>query len=224
MADDKLRWQIGWDAEATDSRNLSAGYVLKRMQATPIAKVAHGASAKIVGRARAVGLPLTAPLSGRPCVGYDLRVSGTPGLTPSESDSHRTLQALYGEQTLDNFIVRDDSGEALVAARSPATARAAELIDGRCALHLVRDRQERKIPFRRMSPALSRFLQGQKPSPLYRVTEAVLEQGEWVAVYGQCWWEADPQEEVDLRSAPTRRLRIETGGMQIIVSDDPRYL
>jgi len=182
---------------------------LRKAPSRRIADVIDGEIVKVLGTLRYGERRLEAPLTGRPCAAWKVVVFGNQG-----RDRTPTLEA---DETTD-FLVEDDSGRAYVHVPLAVLA-------------IVQDRHLRsgivEEPTQRMQDFL--FHRNWETHGLFlrrelRYQEAVLEEGEDVAVCGVAHWEPDPDPAASgttYRDKPMR-LRIEGPGTNLVIlSDDP---
>ncbi|MEM9863081.1 MAG: hypothetical protein AAF938_15910 [Myxococcota bacterium] len=133
---------------------------------TRIADLQDGATAKLVGEVRLGDATEEAPLSGRTCAAYRVRV-----------DARRKLRwrALEEQRAAHGFFVNDGSGEVFVPA------------DEHTELLLTTDGRFVDKPKKRASRALRRLLKPfrkEDPKSKMRCDEATLQEVSRVAVYG----------------------------------------
>jgi hypothetical protein len=156
----------------------------------PIVKIANATRNKptmVIGRVRGMGRLLTAPLSQRPCVVYEVMVEA-----PGDFDVMRFRQRqLLHETEARDFIVEDDSGRALVVVEGAALALNVAWLPypaaGETSLH------DALLDEHRLDPPVPHAL---------RFTEMVLVPGERVAVFGASEHRPDPTREPrDYRSS-----------------------
>jgi len=175
---------------------------------------AHGTT-RLTGRVRRIGELLCAPLSGRPCVAYEVVVqelgrSSGPGVpawrSVERSDAHP-------------FLVADESGEARIDTSGPYL------------MSLSYDHSGNTGGFDKFPdkhPALATFLLSLAVVPTnwlgrwrrFRYAEGVLEEGELVSVSADSVLEVDPMgERADLRSPPRRLVLRGTEARPLLISD-----
>jgi hypothetical protein len=157
---------------------------LRARKRVDIGSVADGATVKISGTAAHVkGLePLTAPLSGRPCVCWEVVVEEQ--VRTSKSSSWREI---VRDQRAQRFVIEDGTGRALVEARTPTIA-------------LHQDDSYRSGTFNDATPELEAFLERYDLSSTgtlgfnkqLRYCEGVIEAGERVSAFGRARLEPDP--------------------------------
>ena len=85
------------------------GRRLERTPHTPIAEAPMGEPIKIVGRVRFVGEPLRAPMSGRPCVCWHVRVQEA-----RQGAQGGSWNVVIDEVEGQDFMLEDDTGIAVV--------------------------------------------------------------------------------------------------------------
>lgn len=191
--------------------------IVKRMlrdtERTNVGDAVEGATVKIVGTLRHVGEPLRAPLSGRSCAYYEVRVE--------EHRGKNNWSTIVRESEGSQFLLEDGTGKALVKLDDPSTA-------------VVEDLSLRSGTFNDPSVSAQEYLTKHGVdstsflgfNKTLRYFEGVLEEGETVVVYGRASWEADPDPDSDragedYRNRP-KRLRIDApAGARMLVSDDP---
>jgi hypothetical protein len=163
-----LAWRQRSSTEAARLRR-----ALARARPTHIAD-ASGSVAKITGRVGAISTT-EAPLSGRPCVHWSVTVL------------RYELVLLHVERTVD-FLVRDDTGKAIVSAagaRVLATPKAGTL----------------RARFDRTEPRAAKLLQVARgalstlfdPSRPMTFVEHVITDGDEISVSGAAQWAFDPE-------------------------------
>lgn len=150
---------------------------LKKVRPTRVRDAREGERVKVVGDAKPSGETLSAPLSGRPCVAWQLRVWV----------EERRTGDLVNESQVREFYVDDETGRALVRTSAAKLA-------------LEEDGEGGMGTFQAASPELEAFCKargidtkswvGLERELRYR--EAVVEVGETVAVMGVARWEVDP--------------------------------
>lgn len=191
---------------------------LQNVDVTRIADAVNGDVVRIVGVLRERGELLRAPLTGRACAFFDVRVEELVSRGKSTSWIERINE--MGSQP---FVLEDESGRALVETKRFVCA-------------VVRDTNLRSGTFHDAQPEMEALLgrHGQESTNTLglnrslRYTEGVLEPGERVTVLGRARWEDDPEgTAVDgarggyRTSAKRRRLVIEAGVEPVRASDDP---
>lgn len=95
-------------------RELGVDGALRRVRRVPIEQVKDGQIVKTVGRLAHIGTSLTAPLSGRPCVYYELTVQRRMG----RGKASRWVP-IAREERWQDFLLQDETGRALVRVDSP---------------------------------------------------------------------------------------------------------
>jgi hypothetical protein len=186
---------------------------LRRLPLTPIADAAAGAWVRVGGTVEVLGAPLRAPLSGRACAYYEVRVEQKISAGRSTRWITRAAEADGRE-----FAVRDAGGRAIVRLREAELA-------------LVDDIDRRSGLWREPTPDLEAFLaargiagKGRWSNPTLRYREAVLEPGEVVGIAGLASREPAPTADGDgggYRDAPTVLVLASTKGRPLIVTDAP---
>jgi len=203
------------------------------LQRTPIARAKPGELVKIVGKLRATAPAFTAPLSGATCVWYSS--------VAQVYDRWRYLPKSISEQPAQEVSIDDDTGSALVRLGPTTEVGLADMLTDWCyeppipgderniattenvrqflAAHGVAIRY-RTNPFYLLQSLFYRnddflFPAGrrapQKRAARYR--EAVLREGDWVAVLGHALQEPDPTApSAGLRHAPLRLVIGESAG------------
>lgn len=181
---------------------------LKReLRAAPTVKIgelAQGQTARVVGRAHRLDSDLVAPLTGRTCVYYVVRVDREVG-----DDGWQ--QVIYEEQGVP-FVVEDDTGRAIV-----------EVYGAQMALDFdSRDRTGTwNAPDETQAALLAKYGEPERGLVFrarHRYREAVIEIGETVAVLGSSKRERDPTGlPGGYRDAQPTLVRLQAA----IISDDP---
>jgi len=182
----------------------------RRTDRTPIARLTENRHHKIVGRVRPFGTTLTAPLSGRACVLYEVVVE-------SKTEARAFYQPTREKAAVPFWVEEDDVrvfidptfvGTWLVYALSGETGL-----------------------LRRASKSLERFMRSHKRSLesewgkrsfIYR--EGTIAEGDRVAIIGIPRHEADPdvgRELVGYRTTPTRTRMLSTKSRPVLVSNAP---
>ena len=184
----------------------------ERWRGRTVTQLAHASEGEIlvVGRARSPGPLLCAPLTGRRCLAYQVRVFQT--------ESESTTEIKREARCLD-FTLEDETGTALVRVASHDGAVDADLELAVTLSGTVG--RSTKAP----APATAAFLaaHGLKVSfwTGYSIEEAVLEEGAPAAVFGRARRvpDPDPASADHYREAPTR-LAIEGAGKPLWISVD----
>ncbi len=191
---------------------------LRGVRRSDVATAPEGRMTKVVGVIDYVGEPLRAPISGRPCAGYEVTVwlEGKNGGDRILRDAAQT-----------DFWLNDGTGTALIRMK-----------DARSQIHW--DTTKKSGPFNAPTPELEAFLRrhgqastdeafGVSFNRALRYEEGVLEGGEKVAALGY----ATRQEDVSPGAAPgdsrygrSRRLVLQAKGDEapLCVSDEPDVL
>jgi E3 Ubiquitin ligase len=147
---------------------------------TPIAEAPVDAPVKIVGRVQPATASLEAPLSERPCVGWEVVLESL--------NTNRSWHELARTVGGDRLVVRDDTGEVVVDL-------------GRARTMLQTEDTFLSSPGRPGVPQTDAFLERyelvEKTRPMgiqhhLRFREGILEEGEQVAVVGRVRRDADP--------------------------------
>lgn len=197
-----------WFSEAAKVRR-----ALKSAPRMRIAQAPQGSVVKIAGRVRPVGPLLRAPISGRPCVYFEViveqyRSSGRSGY----------WERLIRETDVRDFLLEDGSGRALV-----------QTIDMRVVA--VYDNERRSGFMNDASPELKAFLasHGQSSEGILfnktlRYKEAVFEPNETVSALGVARWEHDPdptEAGTGYRDMPKRLVIESRPEGPVLASDEP---
>lgn len=185
---------------------------LRNTPAKPIRELRDDELGKVVGKARALDAVLTAPLSGRPCVYFIATV-----------EEHRSSGKTHYWRTIIKemrgvaFVLEDSSGRAIVDATA---ARIAIDFDGRSQSGTFDDPTEAERAF------LARHGErgeGWIFNRRLRYREAVIEEGETIAVLGAGTREPDPDApptEAYRGDAPTRLRLTSSPRYPLVISDD----
>jgi hypothetical protein len=173
---------------------------------TSIAKARDGVPLKIFGRARSAGHILRAPLSGRPCLVYDFHVERC------RSDIWITAQR---ERDACELIVEDATGKAIVRATD------AELQLDQDASASASFTEPPTGPYKEFLEGIGTGF-GHDP---VRVSEGVIEEGEFIAVLGIGHWERDsdpvPSRAPGYRGQARRFVLENHPQLKLRISDDP---
>jgi len=199
---------------------------LREAPAQPIAELPEDTPGRVIGITQPHGEPLTAPLSGRPCVYYAARVerlptpdateqlaSNAPPPADGEPASGATRWLLVASETRSAaFVIQDESGRALI---EPTAAKVelsgAEPVELDLAALTARQRE---------------FLaqhQVIEPGVRLRYSEAIIAVGEAIAVVGSGMREPDPDAAPtdDYRGDPPTRLRLTSSAKRpLFISND----
>lgn len=173
---------------------------------TSIAKAPEGVPVKIFGRARSAGHILRAPMSGRPCLVYDVHVERCRRDIWVTEQRERDACELIVEDATGKAIVRVTESELQLDMDASASASVLEPPSG---------------PYKEYLEAIGGGF-GHEP---VRVSEGVIEEGESIAVLGIGHWERDSEPVPD--RAPgyrgqVRRLVLEDHPqLKLRISDDP---
>jgi hypothetical protein len=178
------------------------GARLYRIRAFPPDKVA-----RIAGTVRRSGELLEAPVTGRRCIAYVVRLreeSGGTGVT------HPAIEETRGNP----FLVEDTEGRALV-----------KLERERCSLTLERHKEVGVVESTSGIDALLARQSVHKGGGRFRFEEGILEEGDRIAVLGKGRFEPDPEGEgASPQGYRTRAMRLilePTRNGRLFVSDDP---
>ncbi len=180
---------------------------LNAQKATPIANFKHAQIGKIVGRVKKVNLILNAPLSGRPCVFYQVIVE-----QKVSSGKSTSWKKIIHDQKAVNFMVTDGATDALIEL---------EKVNA----YLVKDVNLKSSTWSPASRKLELYLRQHKTSSstflgqkTLRYKEGILHIGETVAVKGQGLWELEPD--------PALQKLIMNGNpdLELFISDDKSAL
>lgn len=163
---------------------------------------------KVIGRLRYLGVPLTAPLTGRTCAYYSAVVTHHLGLAVRDDDRR-------------DFLIEDGTGRAIVRLRSdPAAVTVTKDANFRVGEVGADDRE--LYAFLRWNGRVPGGLFGGARSFQFR--EGVLEAEEDVAVCGVGYWEVDPDANawaVGYRDFPRRLALSPLPDGKIYISDEP---
>ncbi|WP_430816497.1 hypothetical protein [Carboxylicivirga sp. RSCT41] len=167
-------------------------------------------TARVVGTIECTGTPLTAPLSGRHCAHYYIKVE-----QERSSGKSSSWHTLVEEEVTGDFVIRDGENRAFINGTNVKS-------------YIVQDRKYRSGFLNDASQNLERYLnqKGHESENMLgfnktlRYKEGVLEEGEEVAVYGKGIWKS--AESLHLPEAYGRVLEISaTADEPIYLSDDP---
>lgn len=192
--------------------------IRRAMRSAPLTRIANAADKSLV---RVVGTvetdtPVLAPMSGRPCAFWKLRVE-------SRKNGDSVWTQIMDEQAGVDFVLSDGTGIAWVE-----TARADAVLE--------RDGRERTGLVQEPSPVFERFLKERELKirgrlgiyESYRYFEGVAEVGEKVVVVGHGTWERDPGASAtsgrgyrDVQVPRRLRLSAPRGGARLLLSDHP---
>jgi hypothetical protein len=170
---------------------------------------------RLTGRIRRTGELLQAPLSGRPCVAYELVVDAPPRMSGPGMDARPRLVEV-GEAC--PFLVADESGEARVDTSGPFLMSLSHDLTG--------DTDGCKYPDEHR--ALASFLLSLDVVPTnwlgrwrrFHYAEGVLEEGKLVAVSAESVLEVDAMgERAGPRSQPQRLVLRGTEAVPLLISD-----
>lgn len=183
---------------------------LKKATGKKISDFVTGDIAKVVGKVEIVGVPLIAPLSGRPCAYYYVLVEQEKSYGRSSS-----WETLIEEEVGGEFVIRDGRYRAHINSDNIKS-------------YLVQDREYSSGFGEDASDILEKYLQdhGEKSEGLFnfnkkiRYKEGVLEQDEFMAVIGRGEWKNASQ--IKLPESYGRVLSIDsTEEEPVYLSDDP---
>ena len=154
---------------------------LKKTVAKPITRIQNKEYAKIIGTAKHVDQPLTAPLSGRKCIFYQLKVE-------RKGSKHGWHTLLEETRTQDFFIATNDE-MAIVKLDQPNTFRK---------IYLEKDHQQNSGFLNDANATLERLLKNRGHSSTnllgfnrtLRYFEGVIELDEKIAVVGIAQWKS----------------------------------
>lgn len=186
--------------------------ILAEHRARPIREAIEGMTVKVVGVVRAAAATLRAPLTGRECVYFDVRMEEAASDDHRESSDERKRSrrrvSVRDREAVD-FVVEDESGRALVRT-------------GDVQVVVLRDVDESVRGGERPEVDELLRLHGHSPRSL-TVREGSIAIGERVAVVGEASWTFDD----DAPGPESYRLRPQllvlstTADHPLIVSDDP---
>lgn len=169
---------------------------------------------RLTGRVRRISELVTSPLSGRPCVAFDLTVDEPrPTNGPGGAGWHRRVKMSAAR----TFAIVDESGEARIDLSGPFEMSLGGGLTGTT---------EGKHPGRH--PQLASFLSSLDVSSTgwfgrwrqFHYVEAVLEEGELISVSGESTLEVDPTgERTDPRSPPQCLVLRGTEETPLLISD-----
>ena len=188
--------------------------VKRALAAAPITAVAtllEGDTVRVVGTLLRGPRTLTAPLSRRPCAAYLLRV---------REQRHKSWKEIIRESDAVEFAVDDGSGTVLVR-------------PGNFELGLEDDHTERTGFWSDASESVNEYLLARGESAddalgfkrVLQFNEAVLEEGERVAVWATVTLETDPAATgagEGYRDRPKRKVLVEPADGAMLLSDAPK--
>ncbi|MCA9716796.1 MAG: hypothetical protein H6713_28005 [Myxococcales bacterium] len=197
---------------------------LKAAARVSVAAHASSESGKIVGALRHDDAEVLAPISGRPCVYYELYVFESKRRWHGWDEWER-VGALRQREP---FFIEDDSGRVRV---NPTGAKISTLADAECTdlwdelpallRAMIEDSgvySESALRDRRLDPTRFRL----------RIEEGALEEGERVAVIGHAIDEPDPDAVLELggyrSQAAERRCLVHADRAPLLISDNPACL
>ena len=154
---------------------------LERTPRTPIGEVRRGAPVRVVGQVRFAVEPLRAPMSGRPCVCWHVRVQEA-----KQGAQGGSWANLIDEVDGQDFLLEDETGVAVVAGVLPEAtlASAGPWID-----NYVDDFPPEVEEFLRKQGEQVRGATGKR---VMRFEERILDEGAQVAVLGMAGREGVP--------------------------------
>lgn len=82
---------------------------LSAVTATPVTEVQEGAIVKLVGRATLAGAPLTAPISERPCLAWNVAIEVRRG-----SGNKKRWREVHQDSDVRGFVLEDATGRARI--------------------------------------------------------------------------------------------------------------
>lgn len=182
-----------------------ARIALRRTRVLPIRAVRDGQVARINGRVRCLGVPLVAPLSGRPCVAYRVRVlRGT---------WFRVVDAAAATE----FLVDDGTGRARVGAGQ-------ELVIYSRRRHTLSPQDAPGTAIRQLLDEHGVDYEGVFAGRDMTCEEVAVAPDAMVTVRALARWEPDPEPggvAASYREAPRRLVLLPTDDDKVLVSDDP---
>lgn len=186
----------------------------------PIEKVSGGRVASIAGRVTKPQEPVVAPISGRRCVFYQVRV-----VRQLEDDGEEVICENHGT----DFTVADESGEALIrmADAEVVVDRAANVESGEfdaasAAMEaLLARHNETSTATEAMLAQHNPRTPGSSGNRRLRYIEGVVQEGDMVTVLGRGEWEPDPSAKSDAsyREMGTRLVFSAVKNQRLVVSD-----
>jgi hypothetical protein len=195
------------------SENATIRRQLRKARAKRIAELGDAELGKVVGSARHIDELLHAPLTGRPCV-YFIAVVEEKRSTGKSS----YWKTIVKEERSVAFVLEDASGCAIV---DPTAARIAIDFDGRSTSGTFDDPTDAEREFLARHGERG---QGWIFNRSLRYREAVIEDGETVAVLGAGTREPDPDAPPTAAyrgDAPTRLRLTSSRKYPLVISDDP---
>jgi hypothetical protein len=150
---------------------------IKRIESTPFLDYQDYEIARVIGQAKPIGELLTAPISGRPCVAYQVSVS-----RPCKQ-RNKGFCEIISEFEFGSFIIQLDEGFAVILDNEPKAA-------------LQKDRKVQSEIFQNATPQMKAFLNkhGYQSETLFGVNralkyeEAIIEANEIIAAIGCATW------------------------------------
>jgi hypothetical protein len=183
---------------------------LRKLRRKKIAEVRDASVCKIVGRIQPLDAPLTAPLTGRPCVYFAVLVQEWVA-DSWWSRSQGTWKELIHEEKSCDFLVSDGSGAARV--------RLAEL--PRLYLRDVTFASPVEVSHPRLETFLMQHYEASAPQRDLHYRETVLCPDEEIAVVGRPSFEADPGSgSASYREAPMRAVFADSEEVTLLLTDE----
>lgn len=183
-----------------------------------IRDVPEGQVGRLAGMAAALGEPLVAPLSGRPCVYYDVRVQRHRGL--ETSDFFELEHELIAERRTVPFVLDDGTGRAIIDASHGDVGIGVDLERWSDINDPLTPQEEAFLA--RHGESKRGLILGKK----LRFAESIIEVGERIAVVGTAVREPDPDAPPSeaYRGAPaTRPVLTGTRRDPLLVSDEAEF-
>lgn len=187
---------------------------LRKLPKKQIRTIRNYEFAKIVGKVEFIGAPLSAPLSGRNCAYYHVLVE-----KKSSNGKNSNWSDLIEEEKSGKFVIRDGDDYAIVDTRKVKA-------------YLVQDKQYAS-GFGNDAPLhLQKYLQTHGHSSegilgfnkTLRYKEGILEEGEIIAVLGNCHWQEIKQTEASIQARKVLVLSPSEEHPHVYLSDDPDTL
>jgi hypothetical protein len=188
---------------------------LRSARLWPLAELPAHTVGRVVGNVRVLGQPLRAPLSGRSCVYYTIKVEDLVlvGVPPEGGVARRLL---FAEETGVPFIIEDDSGRAII---DPTGALVTLVFDHESEISIG----AAATPEQAALLVRHAFKTERCDSPLY-FSEGIVESVKRIAVLGSGIRDHDSERTVQsaYRDAPPTMLRLtSTVRNALLISDDP---
>jgi hypothetical protein len=183
---------------------------LARRPPTQIADITEG-PVRVIGRARAIGERLTAPVTGRPCVAFHLKIERKWG--------NHSWDTVVEDREVPPFAIVDETGQAIV---DPTGSLALALVPdayGSDALLALHGKEQHVYVARQ----LARDRVGELGfAANIRFEEGIIEVGELIAIGGLAEREPAPEgERPTPRAAPERLVLRGTPDEPLAISDWP---